>query len=120
MSANFAGSSATLYHAACIDVKKPLTNEPKPLLNEQSSTTTERRPLVTEQQPIPTEQPWRHLLPSRSIPRSIFTTKPPWPNPEESIGVECSPLGKNKCWEAIGPVREISGEIYRETKAILD
>lgn len=101
MSANFARSTTDLLHA-CTDVKVALE--------------TAQEPPVTEHKPLSSEQPWRHLLTSRRI----FKERPQWPNPEESIGVECSPLGRNKCWEAIGQARDISRDIYRETKNVLE
>jgi hypothetical protein len=100
MSANFARSTTDLLHtrANVSEVKIKLE-------------TAQTAPAS-----VSDEQPWTHLL----TPRTIFRQRPHWQNPEESIGVECAPLGRHKCWEAIGRVREISRDIYRETKNILE
>jgi hypothetical protein len=120
MRANFAASSTSLYQTPCIDYKEPLHDEQGLLASQEDPPKAEQGSLATDQQPLPSEQRWRHLLPSLPISRALFTARHPWPNPEMSIGVECSPLGKNNCWEAIGPARAISIDIYRETKEVLD
>ena len=49
-----------------------------------------------------------------------FKQKNPWPNPERSIGISWCPLGKNWCWEAVGPAQEIAGKILCKIKDILE
>jgi hypothetical protein len=49
-----------------------------------------------------------------------FKQKNPWPDPERSIGVSWCSLGKNWCWEAIGPAQEIAGKILCKIKDILE
>jgi hypothetical protein len=144
MSTNGAKSSTALPQATWRDVKRPLTLRKTPVIEqetlstgqtplsiEQRPFTTELTPLatgqslltatqqsfVTEQKALRTEPSWRTLLPSRSI---FEKPRVHWPNPEESIGVGCSSLGRNKCWEVIGPAREMSCNILREIKNILD
>jgi len=43
-----------------------------------------------------------------------------WPEPHLSIGAQCNPLGRNQCWEVIGPAREISGHIFEATRNLLN
>lgn len=62
------------------------------------------------------EKLWKSKLPQLSS----STVKYQWPEPEKSIGLSCCSLGKYKCWEAIGPARDISPAIFRATKEILD
>lgn len=44
---------------------------------------------------------------------------PQWPNPEESVGVLLTKLGKNNCWEAVGKVSEVSEQLSKEIKEYL-
>jgi hypothetical protein len=46
--------------------------------------------------------------------------KAQWPNPEASIGRPCCPLGGNKCWEVIGPARDLSYSIQQRVKDLLE
>jgi hypothetical protein len=43
-----------------------------------------------------------------------------FPDPQLSIGERCHPLGRNQCWEVIGPAREASKSIFPATRALLE
>jgi hypothetical protein len=50
-----------------------------------------------------------------------FQTKStPWPDPESSIGAFCRELGKNKCWELIGPGLERYQSLAKDVKEYLE
>jgi hypothetical protein len=56
---------------------------------------------------------------SLSIPlRSL--TGADWPDPELSIGRGCCSLGRNKCWEVVGPAQETWNCIFPEVKRLLE
>ncbi|KAN0098333.1 hypothetical protein V8E51_013996 [Hyaloscypha variabilis] len=57
-----------------------------------------------------------HLATSRAVTNTVA----PWPSPELSTGDSCSPLGKNKCWEVIGPALAASVDILKGVKGLLD
>jgi hypothetical protein len=59
------------------------------------------------------ESSWRSRLP-------VSLAKVQWPEPELSVGIPCCSLGRHKCWEVVGPARDISRAIFRVTKDILD
>jgi hypothetical protein len=42
------------------------------------------------------------------------------PDPQLSIGERCHPLGRNQCWEVIGPAREASRSIFPATRVLLE
>jgi hypothetical protein len=44
----------------------------------------------------------------------------PWPDPESSIGAFCRELGKNKCWELIGPGLERYLSLAKDVKEHLE
>lgn len=62
---------------------------------------------------LTSESSWRSRLPASP-------TKSPWPEPELSIGLPCCSFGRHKCWEVVGPARDISQAIFRATKEVLD
>jgi hypothetical protein len=43
-----------------------------------------------------------------------------WPDSHLSIGARCYPLGRNQCWEVIGPARDISRAIFDATRILLN
>ena len=56
----------------------------------------------------------------QSIP-SIFTaSKSTWPDPEQSIGRECSKISGFRCWEVTGPALEIINNLSIPIKEMLD
>jgi hypothetical protein len=56
------------------------------------------------------------LQPQPSVPAVMSK----WPEPHLSIGPRCHPLGRNQCWEVIGPVRDISKAIFDATRILLN
>ena len=47
--------------------------------------------------------------------------KNPWPDSQGSIGSLLCPMGRNKCWEAVGPAGELSrGNLFKEIKKLLE
>jgi hypothetical protein len=62
------------------------------------------------------EKSWRSKIPQLSS----STSKYQWADPEKSIGSSCCALSKYKCWEVVGPARDISSPIFRATKELLD
>jgi hypothetical protein len=44
----------------------------------------------------------------------------PWPDPRESIGESWCTLGKNWCWEPVGPAQEIVGKVFGSIKNLLE
>lgn len=63
---------------------------------------------------LSSESTWKSRLPQ------ISPATPRWPEPERSIGLPCCSLGKRKCWEVVGPARDISQTLFRTTKDLLD
>jgi hypothetical protein len=59
---------------------------------------------------------------TRSGIRGIFKPKQNslWPDPRQSIGESWCPLGKNRCWEPVGPAREIIGRTFGDIKELLE
>jgi hypothetical protein len=43
-----------------------------------------------------------------------------WPSPEKSIGECYQPFNSNRCWEAIGPAKEASIQIFKGIKDVLE
>jgi hypothetical protein len=62
---------------------------------------------------LTSESSWRSRIP-------VSPTKIQWPEPELCIGLPCCSLGRHKCWEVVGPARDISQAIFRATKDLLD
>jgi hypothetical protein len=54
------------------------------------------------------------------VSRAVTNTVAPWPSPELSLGPPCSPLGRNKCWEVIGPALAASVNVLKAVKELLD
>ena len=48
------------------------------------------------------------------------TRSTPWPDPESSIGAFCRKLGKNQCWELIGPGLERYQSLAKDVKEYLE
>jgi len=44
----------------------------------------------------------------------------PWPDPRESIGESWCTLGKNRCWEPVGPAQEIVRKVFGSIKNLLE
>jgi hypothetical protein len=63
---------------------------------------------------LSSESTWKSRLPQ------ISPATPQWREPERSIGLPCCSLGKHKCWEVVGPAHDISQNIFRATKDLLD
>jgi len=64
-----------------------------------------------------TDKSSRMRLPSVSA----FRQKNPWADPECSIGDSLCSLGRNRCWEAVGPAGELSRhQIFRDIKTLLE
>jgi len=52
---------------------------------------------------------------------SALKPKNPWPDSQGSIGSLLCPMGRNKCWEAVGPAGELSkGNLFKEIKKLLE
>lgn len=49
-----------------------------------------------------------------------FKERNPWPDPKRSIGINWCSMGKNSCWEAVGPAQETVGSILCKIKDILE
>lgn len=54
--------------------------------------------------------------------RGILKSKKsnPWPNPQRSIGESWCALGKNRCWEPVGPAQELIGKLFGHIKNLLE
>jgi hypothetical protein len=52
--------------------------------------------------------------------RTSTNRVPAWPSPELSVGHSCSALGRNKCWEVVGPALESAATMLRIVKELLD
>jgi hypothetical protein len=48
------------------------------------------------------------------------STKAEWPDPELSMGRECRSLGRNKCWEVVGPAQTVSDCVIPKVKELLE
>jgi hypothetical protein len=44
----------------------------------------------------------------------------PWPDPQQSIGESWCTLGKNRCWEPVGPAQELIGKFFGHIKDLLE
>jgi hypothetical protein len=42
-----------------------------------------------------------------------------WPDPKQSIGERWCAIGKQNCWEAIGPAQEVADKVSRDIKNLL-
>lgn len=51
---------------------------------------------------------------------SIFNSKRSWPNPELSIGRQCSDVGSLHCWEVVGPALEVMEKVAKPIADLLD
>ena len=50
-----------------------------------------------------------------------LSPKNPWPDSQGSIGNLLCQMGRNKCWEAVGPAGEVSrGNLFKEIKRLLE
>lgn len=64
-----------------------------------------------------------NLRPSRTLhglllrPRSSQVV---WPNPQDSVGALIGTIGRQNCWEAIGPVRNMFVSLSKDIKQYLD
>ena len=56
----------------------------------------------------------------QSIPSILITSKSAWPDPEQSIGRECSKISGLRCWEVTGPALEIMNRLSIPIKEMLD
>lgn len=56
----------------------------------------------------------------QSIPSMFMSSKSMWPDPEQSIGRECSKISGLRCWEVTGPALEIINKLSIPIKEMLD
>ena len=63
--------------------------------------------------------PLSHIF-RQSIPSILTASKSTWPDPERSIGRECSKISGLRCWEATGPALEIMNKLSIPIKEMLD
>ena len=56
----------------------------------------------------------------QSIPSILTASKLTWPDPERSIGRECSKISGLRCWEVTGPALEIMNKLSIPIKEMLD